>query len=203
MQALDAMHRALGHISRWAVWLGGAALLISALIVTVDVISRKVFNATLGGSDEISGYVFAASTTWAYSYCLLNRSNVRIDVLYNFLPERLRSIMDVVGLALLLYYMGYLTSAAYEVFHTSWMGESVSNTTLGVSLWIPQLAWVLGLALFVFTLAFMLLYTLIGLLKGNDRLVRRLAGAMSAQEEIEMDTHGLDVKANYTNQQEK
>jgi len=119
-------------------------------------------------------------------------------VLYNFLPERLRSIMDVVGLALLLYYMGYLTTAAYEVFHTSWTGNSVSNTTLGVSLWIPQLAWVLGLALFVFTLAFMLLYTLIGLLKGNDRLVRRLAGAMSAQEEIEMDTHGLDVKANYT-----
>lgn len=198
MQALDAIHRALGHISRWAVWLGGTALLISAMIVTVDVISRKLFSATLGGSDEIAGYVFAASTTWAYSYCLLNRSNVRIDVLYNFLPERLRSILDVVGLALLLYYMGYLTRKAFDVFWTSWVGNSTTNTTLQTPLWIPQLAWVLGLMLFVFTLAFLLMYTLIGLLKRDDRLVRRLSGAMSAQEEIEMDTHGLDVKATFT-----
>lgn len=197
MGTLDTIHRWLGHVSRWAVWLGGTALLISAIIVTVDVISRKIFNATLGGSDEISGYVFAASTTWAYSYCLLNRSNVRIDVLYNFLPERLRSILDIIGLALLLYYMGYLTDRAYDVFWTSWTGNAISNTTLLTPLWIPQLAWVLGLMLFVFTLAFMLLYTLVGLFRRDDRLVRRLAGAMSAQEEIEMDTHGLDVRGNF------
>lgn len=197
MKTLETIHQWLGHVARWAVWLGGAALLISAFIVTVDVISRKVFSATLGGSDEISGYVFAASTTWAYSYCLLNRSNVRIDVLYNFLPERVRSILDVLGLVLLLYYMGYLTDRAVDVFWTSWTGNAISNTTLLTPLWIPQLAWVLGLMLFVLTLAFLLLYTLVGLVRRDDRLVRRLAGAMSAQEEIEMDTHGLDVRGNF------
>ena len=197
MGSLDAIHRALARISQWAVWLGGLALLISAIIVTIDVTSRKLFGATLGGSDEISGYVFAASTTWAYSYCLLNRSNVRIDVLYNFLPERMRSILDVVGLALLFYYMSYLTRKAFDVFWTSWTGNSISNTTLLTPLWIPQLAWLAGLMLFVFTLGFLLLYTLIGLIRRDDSLVRRLAGAMSAEEEIEMDTHGLDVRAQF------
>lgn len=50
-----------------------------------------------------------------------------------------------------------------------------------------------GLLLFVITLSFMLLYTLVALVRGDNNLVQRIAGAMSAQEEIDQETHGLDV----------
>ncbi|OED40995.1 hypothetical protein AB833_10710 [Chromatiales bacterium (ex Bugula neritina AB1)] len=193
MKVLDSIHRTLQRISLWAVWIAGLALLLSAVMVTVDVFCRKFFGITMSGSDEVSGYVFAASTTWAYSYCLLNRSNVRIDVLYNFLPLSARSILDVVGIALLLYYMSYLMRKAFNVFWTSWTGNSMSTTTLQTPLWIPQLMWFLGLALFVVTLSFVLLYTLVALVRRDNSLVRRVAGAMSAQEEIVQETHGLDV----------
>ena len=193
METLDSIHRILKAVANWAVWLAGSALLFSAFMVTIDVFARKFFSVTMSGSDEVSGYVFAASTAWAYSYCLLNRSNVRIDVLYNFLPIRVRAILDVIGIALLLVYMGYLTRKAFDVFWTSWTGNSISNTTLLTPLWIPQLAWFLGLALFVFTLVFMLFYTTVALLRGEPGLVQRVAGAMSAQEEIDQETHGLDV----------
>ena len=193
MKSLDAIHRALHKLSLWAVWIAGCALLLSAFMVTVDVLFRKFFSITMSGSDEISGYVFAASTTWAYSYCLLNRSNVRIDVLYNFLPVTARAVLDVVGVALLLYYMSYLTRKAFDVFWTSWTGNSISTTTLLTPLWIPQLAWFLGLAMFVVTLSFVLLYTLVALIRRDTALVQRIAGAMSAQEEIVQETHGLDV----------
>ncbi len=193
MHTLDSIHRFLKHVANWAVWASGMALLLCAIMVTIDVFFRKFFSMTMSGSDEISGYVFAATTTWAYSYCLLNRSNVRIDVLYNFLPIRIRAILDCVGIALLLFYMSYLTTKAFGVFWTSWQGNSVSNTTLLTPLWIPQLMWFLGLLLFVFTLSFMLLYTLIALIRGDNNLVQRIAGAMSAQEEIDQETHGLDV----------
>ena len=79
LQAFASIHAALDKLSRIAVWFGGIALLISAVIVTLDVLSRKIFGVTMSGSDEISGYVFAASTTLAYSYCLINRANIRID----------------------------------------------------------------------------------------------------------------------------
>lgn len=193
MKSLDAIHRALLRISLWAVWIAGLALLLSAFMVTIDVFCRKFFNITMSGSDEISGYVFAASTTWAYSYCLLNRSNVRIDVLYNFLPVTARAVLDVVGVSLLLYYMSYLMRKAFNVFWTSWTGNSTSTTTLQVPLWIPQFIWFLGIALFVFTLSFVLLYTLVALFRRDTALVQRVAGAMSAQEEIVQETHGLDV----------
>lgn len=193
METLDNIHRLLKTVANWAVWIAGSALLFCAFMVTIDVLFRKFFSITMSGSDEVSGYVFAAGTTWAYSYCLLNRSNVRIDVLYNFLPIRIRAILDVVGIALLLVYMGYLTRKSFDVFWTSWTGNSISNTTLLTPLWIPQLAWFLGLALFVFTLVFMLVYTSVALLRGEPHLVQRVAGAMSTQEEIVQETHGLDV----------
>ncbi len=193
MNTLDAIHKLLQRISLWAVWVAGLTLLLSAIMVTVDVFTRKFFSITMSGSDEISGYVFAASTTWAYSYCLLNRSNVRIDALYNFLPKTVCAILDVVGVAMLLFYMAYLTRKAFDVFWTSWTGNSISNTTLLTPLWIPQLAWVLGLILFVITLSFVLLYTLVGLARRDTALVQRIAGAMNTQEEIVQETHGLDV----------
>jgi len=196
MAFFDSVHRALTRISLWAVWAAGLALLLSAIMVTIDVFCRKFFSVTMSGSDEISGYVFAAGTTWAYSYCLLNRSNVRIDALYSFLSIRVRAVLDVIGIALLLYYMSYLTRKAFDVFWTSWTGNSISNTTLLTPLWIPQLMWFLGLALFVITLSFMLLYTFVALIRGNAALVQKLAGAMSAEDEIIQETHGLDVKTN-------
>ena len=60
---LAMIHHRLEQISRFAVWVGGAALMLAAIMVTIDVTFRKAFALTMSGSDEYSGYVFAASTT--------------------------------------------------------------------------------------------------------------------------------------------
>ncbi len=193
MRFFEVVHNWLDVLSRWAVWIGGASLMLSAIMVTVDVICRKFFGITMSGSDEITGYVFAASTTWAYSYCVIHRSNVRIDAAYNFLPIWLRAILDVVGLALLLGFMAYLTDKAIDVFVTSWQRDSVSITTLATPQWIPQLAWVTGLVLFVFTAGFVLIYALVALLRGDVVLVQHVAGAMNVEDEIAEETHGMDI----------
>ncbi|MEL6374287.1 MAG: TRAP transporter small permease subunit, partial [Pseudomonadota bacterium] len=137
------------------------------------------------------GYVFAAGTTWAYSYALIHRNNVRIDALYNVLPLWLRALLDVVALALLLLFMGVLTTQAYTVFETSWIQNSRSVTTLALPLWLPQLLWFAGLALFVFTLSFLLLYAVVLLLRGDLAQLQRIAGTLSVQEEVEESTQGI------------
>ena len=92
-------------------------MLAAAVMVTLDVLSRKFLNVTMSGADEISGYVFAASTTWAYSYCLLYRANIRIDALYNFLPRWVCAVLDTVAVALLLIYNGVLAHRAWAPSH--------------------------------------------------------------------------------------
>jgi|TARA_B100001540_G_C15764713_1_gene623420 TRAP-type C4-dicarboxylate transport system permease small subunit len=190
---LESIHSRLERISQLAVWVGGAALLAAALMVTVDVLSRKIFNITMSGSDEYSGYVFSATTTWAYSYCLLHRSNVRIDALYNYLPRKVTAILDVVGLLLLFYFMSIMTYYAMVSFVDSWVNNSVSITTLGTPQWIPQLFWVAGLILFFVTLIFVVVYSIIALLQRNWDLVARVAGVPSIAETMQEETHGIDV----------
>ena len=190
---LESIHSRLERISQLAVWVGGAALLAAAVMVTVDVFARKIFNVTMSGSDEYSGYVFSATTTWAYSYCLLHRSNVRIDALYNYLPRKITAILDVVGLLLLFYYMLVMTYYAMISFLDSWVSNSVSITTLGTPQWIPQLFWVAGLILFFVTLIFVVLYSIVALLQRNWDLVARVAGVPSIAETMQEETHGIDV----------
>ena len=190
---LESIHSRLERISQLAVWVGGDALLAAALMVTVDVLSRKIFNITMSGSDEYSGYVFSATTTWAYSYCLLHRSNVRIDALYNYLPRKVTAILDVVGLLLLFYFMSIMTYYAMVSFVDSWVNNSVSITTLGTPQWIPQLFWVAGLILFFVTLIFVVVYSIIALLQRNWDLVARVAGVPSIAETMQEETHGIDV----------
>ena len=162
-------------------------------MVTVDVLSRKIFNVTMSGSDEYSGYVFSATTTWAYSYCLLHRSNVRIDALYNYLPRKVTAILDVLGLLLLFYFMSIMTYYAMVSFVDSWVNNSVSITTLGTPQWIPPLFWVAGLILFFVTLIFVVVYSIIALLQRNWDLVARVAGVPSIAETMQEETHGIDV----------
>lgn len=192
MRFFAQLHAWLERVSRVAVWVGGAALLLCAFMVSGDVIMRKLFSVTMSGSDEISGYAFAAATAWAYSYCLLHRSHIRIDALYGVLPAWLRSVLDALGLALLLFYMTYLTHKAVDVFLTSWEHDSVSITTLSVPQWIPQLLWLSGLGWFVLTLAFLLVYVLVSLVLGDVTTVQNVAGAMSTEKKVDEETQGMD-----------
>ena len=193
MTLLARLHSLLESVSRVAVWIGGAALLFCAFMVSIDVVMRKFFSITMSGSDEISGYVFAAATAWAYSYCLLHRSHIRIDALYGILPAWARGLLDALGLALLLFYMAYLTDKAIDVFVTSWERDSVSITTLSVPQWIPQLLWVTGLSWFVITLAFLLVYVLVSLLMRDVATVQKIAGAMSVESKVDEETQGMDA----------
>lgn len=190
-QIYHRINAGLGRVAQVAVWIGGASLLACAILVTIDVITRKLFNWTFSGSDEISGYAFAASTTWAYSYCLLHRANIRIDAVYNFLPTVVKAMLDLLGLLLLLGFIWLLTSRGIDVLAETIDNDSVSNTTLQTPLWLPQSLWLGGLILFCISLVFVSLFTFLFLIRGNLPMVRRIAGALSIEEEIGEETHGL------------
>lgn len=187
----ERIHARLGRIAQIAVWIGGGAHLIAAIMVTVDVVLRKIFSITMSGSDEMSGYVFAAGTTWAYSYCVLHRSNIRIDAVYNLLPRRLCGVLDIVGVVLLLIFNAVLTRHAWEAFATSFVRDSVSITTLATPLWIPQLFWVIGLIAFQLTLIFVAVYATLRYWQRDDAAVNRIVGVPTVAEEVEAETRGM------------
>lgn len=202
MTQLDAIHRLFERLASWAVWLGGLALLLSAFMVTIEVFGRKLGGVEvfpgfiipqfrIPGSDEYSGYVFAGATTWAYSYCLIHRSHIRIDALYNILPRGVRAAFDIFALLALFGYMAFFTSKAWPVFVESWTLNSVSVTPQLTPLWMPQIVWVMGLIFFNLTLIFMIVYTITAFFKQGAGAVQAVAGTMSVSEEVEEETRGV------------
>ena len=202
MKIFERLYAAMGSVSLWAVWAGGFALLLCAFLIAIEVVGRKVGGTEIlglftmpqfriPGSDEYSGYVFAGATVWAYSYCLIHRSHIRIDALYNVLSTRLRAILDVVGLCLLGFYIAYLTFRAWGVFLESWDRNSVSVTPQLTPLWIPQVFWVTGLTFFTIVTLLLILYTAIALFTGRIATVQTVAGTMSVQEEMAEETRGI------------
>jgi TRAP-type C4-dicarboxylate transport system permease small subunit len=172
-------------LSRTAVWCGGALTLASVLLITYDVIMRRLFSITVGGADELSSYAFAISISWALAFTALERANVRVDVIYQYLPVRLSALLDWIALVSLGVFSVYLTYYAYDVAMTSWLNNSAANTPLATPLWMPQSLWVLGLAWFSMVLALMLIRASVALVTGDITTLKQLCGVRSAQEEAQ------------------
>jgi len=176
---------AASAVARWGVRGGGLLMLAAAMLVSFDVIMRRVFNFTTGGADELSGYAFAIGSAWSFAFVTLARINVRVDALYSHFPLPLAGIMDFLSLVAMASFAITIARYGFEVVATSWNLTARSNSVLAVPLWIPQLAWWLGLVLFVVMLALLLLRSGTALVRGDWQGLHRLAGARSAVEEAE------------------
>lgn len=174
-------NRTLIHI---LVQVGGWALLAAALLVTYDVITRKLLGLSIAGADEISGYVFAVSTASAYSYALLTRANIRIDFIYNLFPARVQRALDIVAMAALSGFFAVLCYHAWALVSDAYVYDSRSITPLRTPLLIPQALWFAALCFALCTALTLLALAVVALLRGDLAGARDLIGIPSMDEEI-------------------
>ena len=180
---LGRLLRSAETLSLGAVWFGGVLTLASVFLIGFDVVARKFFGFTTGGADELSGYAFAISTSWALAFVVLQRGNVRVDVLYQLLPVRVAALLDWISLVALAVFMVILTYYASFVAETSWVQNSAANTPLGTPLWVPQGLWLIGLAWMCLVLMLMLIRASAALVTGDLATIKALCGVRSSEEE--------------------
>lgn len=181
---LDRLLGGARRLSRYCAWAGGAIFFAAALLITFEVLIRRVFSASMGGADELSGYGFAIATTFAFSYALLERAHIRVDTAYLYLPPRWQALFDVVAAVLLLVFFVLLLRYGWEVVGHTWRMDAHSSTPLHVPLIFPQVAWWLGLCLTVVVAVLLLLRAIIHILSGELAASRRLIGTRGIDEEI-------------------
>jgi TRAP-type C4-dicarboxylate transport system permease small subunit len=178
-------------ISRWGLWFGGALVLLAALLIGVDVILRKFFTTSIGGADELAGYALAIGTAWGLAATLLERAHIRIDTLYMLFPRIYRIILDLVGLALFIFFFAMVAWHGSGVVMQSWTSGSRSQSALQIPTVIPQLIWIIGLLLFVLVGLTLFLDALIKLKTGDRAGIGRTIGIRSAEEDVEEEIAAL------------
>jgi len=148
---VETLEGALRRANHLVALILGVALLATVVFVLIDVVGRKTGWGSLGGSDEISGYVMAAVASWGLACTLIERSHVRIDLIRQNLAAPGQVLMDLFamivtnGIVLLIAYY------CWPVLQKTIKYGSRANTPLETPLWIPQGIWFSGWAWFAFT----------------------------------------------------
>ncbi|MFN0159822.1 MAG: TRAP transporter small permease subunit [Burkholderiales bacterium] len=174
----------LSRVSRWFAWGGGALILASAVLITLDVIFRNLFKSTRFESFELSGYAFAISTAFGFAFAFFSKAHIRIEVAYNFLPRPLRALLDVLSVAVLAGIAGTLLYWCAQVVLQNAASGAKTNSTLGLAIAVPQSIWLLGLAWFALSVAVVALLSAWRLLRGDVEAITRDLGVSTLDEEI-------------------
>lgn len=181
---LQNITRTTERVIQVGVWINGALLIFLAFLIGFDVLLRKLFNVSVGGADEIGGYILAISSAWAASYTLLKRSHISMDNLYSQLSQRGKYWLDILALLALAAFIGAIAWYGGKVVMKSFDLGSRANTPLLTPLWIPQGLWLLGLAMFLVTITVMLLVTITAMSRHKSKVADREARIVSSEDEL-------------------
>lgn len=176
--------KAAHAVARAGVLFGGVLILLSALLIGIDVVLRRLFATSIGGADELAGYALAIGSTWALAATLLERGHIRIDSLYGLLPAAVRVLLDFIGLGLMVAFFALVGWHGIGVVEQSWTAGSRSQSALEVPVIVPQLIWILGLGMFVLVGVLLVLAALAKLLAGDRGAVAQLIGTRSSEEDV-------------------
>ncbi len=130
-------------LNRWVAILIGIGLMGCAAFVLADIILRQL-GSSLGGTDEISGYVMAIATSWGMAYALLEMGHVRIDLLRGRVGKLWRSILDLASLLILSGTVSLIALKGWPVLERSLANSSRANTPLETPLALVQGPWLAG-----------------------------------------------------------
>jgi TRAP-type C4-dicarboxylate transport system permease small subunit len=163
-------------------------LLIASIVICVDITLRYTISKTLGGADELSGYALAIASAWGLSSAVLTRSHIRIDTLYVRVKSRVRASLDLLSLAVLIFFFSLVTYYAWGVLKQSWTSDSHSMSEIQMPLIFPQGLWVLGLVFFVAVCVLLFARGALAFVTGDLERLFALIGSKSAvaeaQEEV-------------------
>ncbi len=127
----------------------GIIFLALSVIVAVETISRKVFDFSLQGADELGGYALALGSTLAFSLAIIGRNHIRVDVLHELLPRRAQGWLNWISTILLAFFATVVVVVSFHVLAETMQFGSTAQTPWATPLIIPQSLWYAGFIAFM------------------------------------------------------
>lgn len=159
-----------------ALYLGAAALaalcMLGLLVMVLLSIIGRQFGFQLPGADSYAGYLMAGAGFLALAHTLKRGEHIRVTLLLNFLPQRMKKALELWALAL-----ATLLALLFAFYgcKLAWQSHAFTDISTGsdaTPLWIPQLTMAAGAVLLVLALLDELVLELTG----------RRAGAQGASQ---------------------
>ena len=138
---LDRLYDAAGALA--------AVCLASIAVVMLAQAAMREFGTLFRGADDIVGWLCAASAFLALGHTFRRGELVRVGLVIDHLPPRLRRAVAIAALAIAVLFVGYMAYAVIRFVYESWQFEEVAQGLIQIPIWIPQMSFVLGVAVFL------------------------------------------------------
>jgi TRAP-type mannitol/chloroaromatic compound transport system permease small subunit len=178
LKALLPVTRVIDTLNTWigkrVAWLILAAVVVSALNATV----RKIFDTSSNSWLELQWVLFSVVFLLCAPWTLLANEHIRIDIVNNMLPKRLRDSIDAVGHAFFLLPLAIIMIiTGIPFFYRSIEINEQSGNAGGLPQWPAKSLIMIGFAML--------------LIQGVSELIKRIA----VMRDLIPDPHAAQVNA--------
>jgi TRAP-type C4-dicarboxylate transport system permease small subunit len=131
----------------------GAAALAALCVLTICVLMvgqsiLREFGVRTGATNDVVAWLCAAAAFLAMAHAFKHGDFVRVTLLLDKVPARVRRMLEVTSLVVACFAIGYLAFWASRFTYESWQFNDMANGLLAIPLWIPQTTFVAGAWLF-------------------------------------------------------
>jgi TRAP-type C4-dicarboxylate transport system permease small subunit len=100
------------------------------------------------GADDVTAWLTAASAFLALGHTFRHGELVRVGLLLERLSMRSRRVAELCALSVTGIFVGYMLWAVSRFVYESWKFDEVAQGLIKIPIWMPQLAFVLGVLIF-------------------------------------------------------
>ena len=134
----DAFHPAPSWMEKLCMSICEIGIVVMAIIVLIEIVTRNVFGFSFEASEELGGYIIIAISFLSLPVCQVYRSYHHVMFVQARLSPRMKAashmFFDALSLGFCLLLVWQLTRFTIQ----SWRSEDVSIGFLATPLWIPQ-----------------------------------------------------------------
>jgi len=179
------------HVETTLATVFGAVFLGLAVLVTVETASRKLFNVSLQGADELGGYALAVGSTIAFSLALMGRNHIRVDVFHDKFPRAMQAALNWLSIVSLAALGAFIAWIAFKVIGDTLQYGSTAQTPWATPLIWPQGVWYAGLVTFALVAAGYAVRATLLLLTDRIDMLNHDFHPKSAKEELKEELEDL------------
>lgn len=145
---LSLIAGAAGRLSRLSSLLAGFILIGITGFTLWEIARRALFGTSSNVLVEFVGYGLAAMTFLGASQTMRAGDLVRVNVLLQFTPPRLRRAFDAFCLSCGLAVVGFAGWFVFQDMHRSFLRDYETDSVVPLPLWIPPLGLLMGMLVF-------------------------------------------------------
>lgn len=105
-------------------------LVALSLVMMAQVIARYVFQAGFTWAEEFCRYCFVYSGMLSAGYCIRKGVGLRVDALYGFFPQIMKTVIDLAG--------KILVTAVYAYMAYGSIGLIATTTSISTAIQLPM-----------------------------------------------------------------